>query len=42
MEVKADELSWVKGDIFKVQQNKCLLLRDREKCGESQGLRGRI
>lgn len=42
MEVKADELSQVKGDIPKKQQSNGLLLRDREKWDKSQRLRGTI
>lgn len=42
MEVEADEISRVKRDVFKMQQSNGLLLRDREKWEESQGLRGRI
>lgn len=42
MEVKADELSQVKGDILKKQQSNGLLLCDREKWDESQRLRGTI
>lgn len=42
MEVKADEVSQVKGDVLKKQQSNGLLLRDREKWNESQRLKGTI
>lgn len=42
MEVKADELSCAKCDIFKMQQSNGLLLHDKEKWKETEELEGTI